>query len=265
MQHISKVLDGSQPSTRQPENTPGRSLGNDGRAYRPDYRCPKCRGAGFVHPLGPDGEPHYHLSIPCQCYKDSVKAYLAGHEYQAGQGARPGGQTFDNFSLTIGPGGARDAFTAVKAWAGPAADFIWLLIYGGTGNGKSHLCNAALRALLSRGVRARLVTASGFVAGLRIAMDDHKTDSLMAEYQSVPVLIIDDLGAGMKHPDEKGSEWEWSRVEELLVSRLDALLPTMCTTNLDETALPERIASRFSDQAYARSIHNAAKDYRREK
>ena len=96
-------------------------------------------------------------------------------------------------------------------------------------------------------------------------MADHTTDDVMASYQNVSELIIDDMGAGMKHPSEKGSEWEWARIEELLVSRYDALLPTMATTNLDLADLPERIVSRFGDVVCSRMVQNKALDYRAQK
>lgn len=159
-------------------------------------------------------------------------------------------------------GGARDARDAALAWTHPGATFIWLLIVGGVGNGKSHLCNAALLALLRRGKSAKLVTAAGILSALRVGISDHTTDAIMAEYQQIPALIIDDIGAGMKHPEEKGSEWEWARVEELLVWRYENVMPTFCTTNLQPSELPERILSRFKDGELSRIVHNAAGDYR---
>ena len=208
-----------------------------------------------MHPLGPDGEPHYHLGVPCPCYLAAAKAYISGNKYRAGQGARPVTQTFDNFTLIHG---ARESYEAAKAWTNPGADFIWLLIYGGTGNGKSHLCNAALDTLLSRGQKAKLITANGLFAELRMAMSDHTTDAVMLGYQQTAELIIDEL-------DEECSEWEWARLQELLIARDDAKKATMVATNLDWCDLPERIGSRFQDREYARMVQNAAPDYRREK
>lgn len=173
-------------------------------------------------------------------------------------------QTFDNYRVDL-RGGNREAYTAAKAWTDPRATFIWLLIYGGVGNGKSHLCNAALVALLKRGAKARLVTAAKFLQQLRMGMNDHTSDAIMREHQEIPSLIIDDLGAGMKHPEEKGSEWEWSRIEELLVSRYENFMQTMCCTNLDIPELPERIRSRFGDASASLTVENAAPDYRGQK
>jgi len=212
--------------------------------------------------MGQDGEPVYNIAKPCDCYVVAAKAYINGDVYRAGYGARPVVQTFDNFVLIHG---ARESYNAAKAWTDPAADFIWLLLYGGVGNGKSHLCNAALNVLLSRGEKSRLITASSLLSELRMAMSDHTTDIVMRGYQETSELIIDDLGAGMKHPMEPASEWEWARIEELLVARYDGLKPTMVVTNLDWSDLPERIASRFQDREFARMLQNEAPDYRRDK
>lgn len=186
---------------------------------------------------------------------------MGAPEYQRQQGARPLEQTFDNFRVPPS-GGCRDARDMARDWTDPRAAFIWLLIYGGTGNGKSHLCNAALSALLSRGVQARLTTAATILQTLRTGIQDHTADDRMQSYQMAPVLIIDDLGAGMKHPEEKGSEWEWGRLEEILVWRYENVQPTMCTTNLQPSQLPERIASRFGDTAMSRMVLNGGRDYR---
>jgi len=229
-----------------------------------EYKCSICKDSEWLHPTGPDGEPQYHLAVPCQCFIEAQRRRLESPVYQRQQGARPVEQTFDNFRVPP-QGGNRDARDAARAWTDPRATFIWLLIYGGTGNGKSHLCNAALLALLNRGVQARLTTASTILQSLRAGIQDHTADDRMQSYQQAPVLIIDDIGAGMKHPTEKGSEWEWARLEEILVYRYENVLPTMATTNLQPSGLPERIASRFKDTGMSRIVHNAGGDYRGQK
>ncbi len=235
-----------------------------GQISETNYRCAVCKDREWLHPTGPDGEPQYHLAIPCRCLQDARRRQMESPEYQRQQGARQTEQTFANFRVPT-KGGARDARDFARDWADPRATFIWLLVYGGTGNGKSHLCNAALLALLARGVKAKLVTAAGLLSTLRRGIETHTTDDLMAEYQQMPTLIIDDLGAGMKHPSEKGSEWEWARMEELLVFRYENVMPTMCCTNLDLPDLPERIRSRFGDRELSRIVENKAEDYRGKK
>ena len=243
-------------STLPPQPTTTQSSDNE-------YRCAICHDLEWLHPLGPDGEPQYHLAVPCGCLIRAMQQRASSPEYQRQQGARPAAQKFDNYRVDL-KGGNRDAYVATKAWA-ETTPFVWLLIYGGVGNGKSHLCNAALLTLLGRGVKAKLVTAAGILSALRRGIETHTTDDLMAEYQQMPTLIIDDLGAGMKHPSEKGSEWEWARMEELLVFRYENVMPTMFCTNLDLPDLPERIRSRFGDRELSRIVENKAEDYRGQK
>lgn len=235
-----------------------------GRSYETEYKCAICKDREWLHPTGQDGEPQYHLAVPCRCLQDRLRRQMESPEYRMLQGAKAEEQTFDNFRVPP-KGGNREARDAARAWTDARATFIWLLIYGGTGNGKSHLCNAALRALLGRGVSARLTTAATILQSLRTGIQDHTADERMQSYQQAPVLIIDDIGAGMKHPNEKGSEWEWARLEEILVYRYENVLPTMATTNLQPSELPERIASRFKDSGMSRIVHNAGGDYRGQK
>ncbi|MDO8472644.1 MAG: hypothetical protein Q7T05_02375, partial [Dehalococcoidia bacterium] len=35
--------------------------------------CPRCKGAGFVHPRQPSGGTDFSRAIPCKCQKDSLE------------------------------------------------------------------------------------------------------------------------------------------------------------------------------------------------
>lgn len=261
MDGMKKAAEVLAPYLRNTKNLP--PICGDDPSTRPVYKCQKCHDLEWLHPTGVDGRPCYNQAVPCECLKSRLQQKIASPEYQRERGGRAS-QTFDNFEVNI-RGGNRDARDAAKAWTTANADFIWLLVYGGTGNGKSHLCNAALAELLKRSIGAKLVTASRILSELRVGMSDHTTDAVMAEYQQIAALIVDDIGAGMKHPSEKGSEWEWARIEELLVFRYENVMPTFCTTNLQPSDLPERILSRFKDGELSRIVHNAAGDHRETK
>lgn len=180
-------------------------------------------------------------------------------------GATPRGQTFENFTVTKGLND--EAHTQAKAWSEGRAKYCWLIIYGTTGNGKSHLCAAAHKTLVGRVsyAQCRHITAPGFIQELRLAMSEHKMDQVMLEYQQALYLILDDIGTGMKPVGESGSEWEWARIEDLLAARYEWQRPTMMATNLNLKDMPDRIASRFNDRELARLVLNRAPDQRGKK
>lgn len=152
--------------------------------------------------------------------------------------------------------GTEKALKAAKALASGQADFVWLLIYGRPGNGKTHLCNAIVSAVRDRGLDVRMVLAADFFSLLREAIKDNKTDQLLRRFKDIQFLAIDDYGV------EYGSDWEQAKFDELMTSRFATAKPTVLITNKELTELPERIQSRFKDKVMARAIHNSAGDYR---
>jgi len=224
--------------------------------------CPECSGSGWVHPLDGKGNPDYGNVVPCSapgCAVANLRKYAESAEYQEACGIRPELQTFANFKALPE---TKDSYAAAVQLADGTATFVWLLVFGGTGSGKSHLCNAVSRQLLSRGIQTRLVLGSEIIAQLRQGMNDHTTDEIMRYYQTVPALIIDDLGVGSKSPGERAGEWEWARIEELLVIRHEWRRVTMVATNMDWSEFPGRIKSRFDDRSVSRWVLNQAPDYR---
>ena len=225
--------------------------------YSPNPGCPLCKGIGFVHPLREDGVPNYRDIIPCparSCLLESVKAYKRGELFIRKQGITGTKQTFDAFDPIPG---TEKAFKYAKALVQEEAQFIWLLIYGGVGNGKTHLCNAIALEMISNGKNARMVSVADLFSDLRRSMRSHSTDDLLAELKGVFLLILDDWGV------EYGSDWEQAKFDELLTSRFASALPTVLTTNKDILELPDRIRSRFGDRRLSRIAYDSAQDYRK--
>lgn len=208
--------------------------------------CPVCKGAGFVHPR--DGIAIlYDRVIPCTapgCLIDTI---------HRGQPAPLRAQTFENFKEVPG---TEKALKYAKELAYATGDFIWLLIYGAPGNGKTHLCNAIIKESRAKGVNTRMVLAADLFATLREGIKDNKSDTLLRQYKEVELLAIDDYGV------EYGSDWEASRFDELMTARYGWCRPTILITNKQLADLPERIQSRFKDSKMSRAVWNAAGDYR---
>jgi len=162
-------------------------------------------------------------------------------------------QTFESF-LPIP--GTEKALKAAKALAYGESKFVWLLIYGQPGNGKTHLCRAIVREVRARGWDVRIILAADLFSMLREAIRDNRTDELLRKFKNIFFLAIDDYGV------EYGSDWESAKFDELMTSRFATAKPTVLITNKELMELPERIQSRFKDKVMARAIHNSAGDYR---
>lgn len=138
-----------------------------------------------------------------------------------------------------------------------------LLVFGGSGNGKSRCCEAFVMELYDKGIKARRDRWADIIRfTLKEAMNNHKPDALtygqvFRKLQERPVLIIDDVGMG-----STGGTWEWGELEDIVDYRLEHKLLTIITTNLDQKDIPPRIISRFTDPARCKLVHNKAADQR---
>ena len=227
-----------------------------GQPYRPLADCPKCLGGGFLHPAKQDGTIDYGHAIPCDhpgCLRDSINQFRKG-DIVENSGVVGTEQTFENFNPKIP--GVEKAYRAAKKIAAPDCDFIWLIIYGGVGNGKTHLLNAVANKVMERGITVRLVMMAELLSEMRRASDTKKMEYLLLELKKVPFLLIDEYGL------EFGTPWEKEKEEELLAARWNNGRFTVLATNRDIEELPERIKSRFKDWHLSRWVRNEAEDYR---
>ena len=133
------------------------------------------------------------------------------------------------------------------------------LIYGGVGNGKTHLMEAASIELYKRGRVARVVTFSKILSVLKSAIANPEKDyeQILSNYCSTPQAIIDDIGAG-------GSDTDFGAkiLETIVCARYGRELLTIMSTNKDIENIPERVLSRLKDKSTSFLIFNKAEDYR---
>lgn len=164
--------------------------------------------------------------------------------------------TFENFKPMPGTSQVLEAFKAVLD--GP--EFM-LLCYGGVGNGKTHLCEAAVIELYKRGRFCRVMKMPEMLSTLRRAIKDPDMsyDGILGNYCYAERLIVDDIGAGEK------SDREFSDriLERIVGARYGRQLLTIMTTNVEISELPERVKSRFEDAVTSYLVLNEGADYRR--
>jgi DNA replication protein DnaC len=159
--------------------------------------------------------------------------------------------------------GTEKCLRACKALAAGKTDWKMLLIYGGVGNGKTHLLEALALELYSSGTFCRVFTFDKMMRYLRSCIGDKQgpsTDEVLDLWCRGQRLIIDDVGVG-------GSDTAWSMkmLEEIILARYRDNLFTVLSTNADISELPERVISRFTDPDKARMVNNTAEDYRPKK
>lgn len=251
---MSQIL--AEPTERElAENQHYREL--DGYASNPF--CPLCHGIGYVHPVGWDGRPEYSKVIPCKgkdCLADSKQVYMQTSKYLVIRGITERLQTFERFVKLPGTSNAYRAFFNL---ANGKTDKPFILCYGNTGCGKTHLCQALIAALNQRGIIASYYKVPALMDTLRRGIGTKTIDDWISALEKLEAVALDDFGSS------SNSEWELEKLQEIIDTRWTHKRITVMTMNktLSElTVLSPRIFSRMCDQELSVVVFNEGKDYR---
>lgn len=128
------------------------------------------------------------------------------------------------------------------------SDFKWLVLYGGTGVGKTYMAAAIANAVMDKGFSAKFTTISQFERKLWNTKSKYE---VYAEYTGCGLLVIDDMGA------ERNSEYMNEILFNLIDERLKCQKPVLITTNLSQDFIsnPDGVAmQRIMSRIYERSI-----------
>ncbi len=205
----------------------------------PRYECEKCRDSGYV-----DGEI-------CECMK--LRLRLAGYE-SSGIAKLMDEQTFETFRLDYYRTNQRSyenmsyVLRTMREYAdkfNPARSGN-LLLLGGTGLGKTHLSTALAKTLIDNGYDVVYSGAIGMIADF----EQHRFGNSaggesgydLDRYYDCDLLIIDDLGA------EVSNQFTVSTIYNVLNNRISLGLPTVISTNLNQTELNARYWDRITSR-----------------
>jgi DNA replication protein DnaC len=229
--------------------------------YAANPYCEKCRGLGMLHPISINGMTQWDKTIMCSekgCLKESFEARQRGDATLALTGiAQAKVQTFDNFKLVKG---VRETYYAFKKLADAEADCMMLLVYGGVGNGKTHLCHALVRRLHADGIPVLYYAAQDMYADLRKGIESNTIEQTVDKLKNIDALVIDDFKVL-----EKSTNWEVPKLEEIIDYRYRNIALTVLVSNQDLDAIPERIVSRFDEPGIGKLVLNKAGDFRRQR
>lgn len=143
----------------------------------------------------------------------------------------------------------RQAFRLARNFA--EAPSGWLVFYGESARGKTHLAAAIANHHKDKGEEVRFVTAPDLLDYLRAAYAPESSvgyDEVFEAMRTAPLLILDDLGAHSSTP------WAEEKLYQLINYRYNARLPTVITTDFPEDLGP-RLYSRMTDVKVSTPFH----------
>jgi DNA replication protein DnaC len=221
--------------------------------------CHLCKGAGFVHPLHPDGKPNYSAVITCDTCERTAQQYYRSSDNALIEARIDPSKVFANFMETEAN---KEVLAAARRFGDNPNKLPLLLIFGTTGNGKTHLCQAIAILCHRKGIMYKMTTVADLLAEMRRRIPLNTLEDYMGIIRKWKVLILDDLQS------EHLTDWAIARLQEIIDYRYRECergypLPTILTTNLAISAVPARIVSRFSEQGLGQKVMNKDIDRRR--
>ncbi len=230
--------------------------------------CPICYGQGWVERRVPLGHPDFGELFPCRC-REQAADHARLHRLQRFSGLPDEllqRMRFDTFESNRHSPGS-EAQLSLQAAYSSARNFAgnpdgWLLITGNHGNGKTHLAVAVVGCCIERGFPSLFAFVPDLLDHLRAAFSPNSPvqyDQLFEQVKSVPLLVLDDLGA------ESTTPWAREKLYQIVVHRHNTRLPTVITTNLSPeeiTRFNSRLASRLLDPSLVNWTPIGVPDYR---
>ncbi|MBI2855719.1 MAG: ATP-binding protein [Chloroflexi bacterium] len=172
--------------------------------------------------------------------------------------------TFDTFDIR-GNGASNQQRQSLEVALAYAQNFArspegWLVFFGPTGCGKTHLSVAIVNERIRSGQGVLYFLVADLLDYLRdtFSPDSKVTyDRRFEQVRNAPLLVLRDFGAYHATP------WAREKLYQILVYRHDAFLPTIITTReLDEEGRADPVISRLLDTTLVSVIPIDAPDYR---
>jgi DNA replication protein DnaC len=169
--------------------------------------------------------------------------------------------TFDNCIKRPGTEKVISAATEyLKDWEHKKLTGEGILIFGGTGSGKTHIAAAIANEVIHKCSTVVFVNVPDLLENMKISFKTGSTEDIIKSLEESDLLILDDAGA------EKWSEWVESTLYKIINNRYNNRKPLIITTNCNISELREKIGFRSWSriQEICLIVENTATDYRRD-
>ena len=223
--------------------------------------CHECRYNGAAFRDERFRNPLLSCIPPCAKYKtQQAQKRITRLMGDGGVGERFRSRSFATFRVTPATKPAVDLCRRFCAAIKRDPKVPGLLLKGSYGTGKTHLAVSILRETAEAGIPGMFVVVPDLIAKMLASFEakDGKAGDLVETAKSVPLLVLDDLGA------ENPKPWVVELVYVLINHRYEHMLPTIITTNYDGKQLDaifgRRIVSRLAEMTVPVNIR--AEDYR---
>lgn len=127
-----------------------------------------------------------------------------------------------------------------------------LYIEGTYGTGKTHLAVAIAKELIKEGKSVICKTPSELLSSIRNTYEDNQDymseQDVVAIFEKVDLLIIDDFGK------QKPTAWGMSVMYDIINYRYGEMLPTIITTNFNESDLIRALSSKDVESSKIEAI-----------
>ncbi len=138
----------------------------------------------------------------------------------------------------------------------------WLVLFGDTGVGKTHLAVAVAGHRLREQQPVFFAFVPDLLDHLRDTFSPYsrvRYDRLFEEVKNAPLLILDDMGS------ENATGWAREKLYQIIAHRYNALLPTILTMRPRAPGREDPVDSRINDRLVTTFMPIEAPDYRAKK
>ena len=193
------------------------------------------------------GHPNFGQATPCRCREteQSLPSRLEALQRYSNLGALSR-LTF-GATRPVGPlpdTAARRMFAEALTRAAEYAENPdgWLVLTGPSGSGKTHLAAAMANRCIERQQTVFFIMVADLLDHLRAAYSPSSEiayDDLFEQVRTVPILVLDDLGAHSSTP------WAQEKLFQIIYHRYNNALPTVVTVRGPMTRLDEAVRTRL--------------------